>query len=274
MTRKTLLTSLSILLLTASVSFAADEVTFGSAALQPGDSWSDTATYSSNVTLNGSAQEQNTSRTKETSVSDVGGDGSIDAAVVTYSAASRNGAPLPVTGHSYAIAASGNSVDVSYAGGGTPSEGEIAFVRSDNAHFRQMRAYDRIFGGKKFTVGSTAQVNRNDAAELVNAGDGVNVSAFALTLRSVRTENGVEIATFDVSMTLNTGIKHGHGKGAAAAPAGGMVITLDGTLDVQVSNARPALLDVTGPVGVQLRKPSNALFAEGNGGASLRIEYF
>ena len=272
MTRKTLFTALTILLLAANVSFAAN-VTFGSAAVHNGDSWTDTATYASSVTLNNSVTEQTTTRTKETTATAVGGDGGIDAAIVSYTDASRNGAPVGVAGKSYAVHASGNGIDVSYSGGGTPSDDEIAFVRSDNAHFRQMRAYDRIFGGKTFTIGSSIQPNKNDAEELVNAADGVEVKAMALTLRSVRTENDVEIATFDISMTLETKVKHGRGKSASLAPAGGMAVSFEGTLDVFVSNARPALLDVTGAVTVALRKPSNAVIANGSGSASLRIEY-
>ncbi len=262
----------ALVLLSATLAFG-DDVTFGSAAVSTGESWTDISTYASHVTFGGNVREQTVTRTKETTVNAVGGNGAIDAAEVAYSAATRNDVPLPVVGRRYAVSSHGNSVDVAYADGGTPSAEEIAFVRSDNAHFRQLRAYDRIFGGKTFSIGSSVQPNKNDSAELVNASDGVSVNALALTLRSVRTEDGVQIATFDVSMTVGSNVKHGRGKSAAPAPAGGMTLSLDGTLDVYVSNARPALLDVRGPVSLSMRKPNNAVIADGTGSASLRIEY-
>ncbi len=270
MNRKLILTATTVLL--AATAAFGESISFGSSPVTAGESWNDTAAFESKVTLGSIEKETRVARTKETIVRNVSGNGSIDEAEVAYSSATRNGAPMPVEGKRYAVSASGNSIEVSYAAGGAPPEDEAAFVRSDNAHFRQFRAYEKIFGGQTFAIGESVPVHGNNAQDLVNASGEVEVRALALTLRSVSGSGDARTATFDVSMTLDSRAKQGKGK-KVDAPGGGMTLTLNGTLEVRVHDGRPMLLDVGGPLSVSVKKPSNAVIASGNGSASFRIAY-
>jgi len=248
---------------------SAESITFGSTDISAGDSWTETSSYSSNVSMSGVSHEKNVTCNKSSRVLAAGNNNRIESLEVTYADATFGA----VAGKRYAVSASGNSVDVSYANGGTPSAEEVAFVRSDNAHLNQFRALDRIFGGNTFTVGTSTSPHAKDAEELVNLADGVELRGMALTLRSVSGTGADRVAKFDISMTLGSGVTEKKKGKAPAAGNGGMTMTLNGTLDVAVANGRLLLLDVNGPISMTTRKPNNQAIADGSGSMSMRVSY-
>ncbi|HEX8172179.1 MAG TPA: hypothetical protein VF824_16715 [Thermoanaerobaculia bacterium] len=256
----------------AAAAHAADSVTFGSTSAAAGMTWSESSTFTNDVTIGGVGGgaplqvAQTSARSKQLTVREVGADGRIRSADVTYTAATDNDA---VTGKTYRVTRSGNTAEVTYANGGTPPAPELAFVAADNPHFAQFRAYERIFGGKTFTIGSSTEPNRNDAQDLVNASGEVTVTAISLTLRSVTSG----VATFDISMTLRSDVKKGRGHNAQEPASGAMTLTLDGTMTVAVATARVTSLDVTGPMHVTRTKPTGAVASDGSGNVSLHVEY-
>jgi len=188
----------------------------------------------------------------------IGNDGRIDSVEVTYNAASKPS----VAHHSYVVTPSG----VTYSGGGTPSAEEVAYVRADNAQFGQFRALERIFDGETIAIGSSFSPKKKDAEELLNVGESLRLRSMALTLRSV--SDGV--ARFDVSIGIDADPKEKKSKKSAT---GAMSMTLDGTLLVTVATARPVLLDVSGPLQMNVKKPDGGHAADGSGNAAMRIDY-
>lgn len=250
------------LLLTASIA-SADSITFHAAGAATGMTWNQSTSYAANVTVTVSdaapvTTQQNVSTQKSNRVLEVGGDGRIDSVEVTYSASSN----ASVAGHSYVVTPHG----VTYAGGGAVPDDEAAFVNSDNTQFGQFRALERIFDGTTIAIGSSFEPKKQDAEELLNIAEDVRLRSMALTLRSV--SNGV--AQFDISMTIDSDAKEKNNNKAAS---GGMSMTLDGTLSVSVSTSRPIVLDIAGPVHVDVRKPQGDRAVDGNGTASMRVDY-
>ena len=250
------------LLLTATVA-SAESVTFNAAAAAVGMTWNESTSYAANVTVTVDTSTpvqtgQNVSSRKSNRVLEVGGDGRIDSVEVTYAAASH----ASVAGRSYVVTKHG----VTYAGGGAVPADEAAFVQSDNAQFGQFRALERIFAGTTIDIGSSFEPKKKDAEEMLNIDDGIRLRSMALTLRSVHDD----VALFDISMSVESDAKE---KKADKTAAGGMSMTLDGTLSLSITTARPIVLDVTGPVHVDVRTPQGGRAADGNGTASMRIDY-
>jgi hypothetical protein len=189
MNRKIILIAL-VLLFTATAA-SAQTVSFGSSTPLPGvTDRNDDASYDTAITTAAGGKSATTTRSvtrsKTCRVLEIDNAGRMDAVQVTYGSASHAG----VAGKSYRVTPNG----VTYLGGAAPPAAEAAFVRADNASFSQFRAFDRIFGGKTFTVGQSFTPNKHDAEELLNVAAGTRLRSIALTLRSV--SDGV--ATFDI----------------------------------------------------------------------------
>lgn len=242
---------------------SADSVTFGNAAPVAGvTTWGDNASYATSIVTSAGESTATTSRSvmrdKTCRVDQLDNAGRIDAVRVTYASASIGN----VAGKTYSV----TPRSVTYANGSAPPASEAAFVRADNANFSQFRAYDRIFGGRTFTVGQSFSPNRNDAEELVNVAAGSRLRSIALTLRSA--SDG--IATFDLSMTVESNPKD---KKKASAAGGEMTLRFDGTLKMTVATARPVLLDVHGTLSGETKKPNGSHAGEARGTASIRVDY-
>lgn len=259
--KRTIHITLIALLITAT---ASAQVTFSSLEPVAGQtSWTETASYETSIIANAgestsSAINSNVTHEKTCKVLELDGAGRIDAVQVTYGAASNGN----VSGKSYVV----TPHDVSYAAGGTPSKDELRFVRGDNASFGQFRALDRIFGGKTFRIGESFEPNKNDAEELVNVAAGTRLRSMALTLRSVA--NGV--ATFDVSMAMESDPKE---KKSGKAANGGMMLTLDGELDVTVATSRPVRLEAGGPLKARTKKADGTRIGDATGDVTMRRTY-
>lgn len=259
MNRKAILFAL---LFTATLA-SAQTATFGNAVPLPGvTDWDDHASYDTTITTSAGTKSatstRNVTRDKTCRVLAIDNAGRIDEVQVTYNASSHAG----IAGKTYRVTPSG----VSYLGGGTPSADEAAFVRADNASFSQFRAFDRIFGGKTFTAGESFSPNKHDAEELLNVAAGTRLRNMALTLRSVA--NGV--ATFDISMTLESNPKE---KKSSSAAGGEVSMSLDGTLKMTVATAWPLQLDVDGTLRGGTKKANGSHAGDANGTASIRIDY-
>lgn len=245
-------------------SAASGQVTFSSLEPVAGQtSWTETSSYETSIiakagesttsTINSSVTHEKTCRVLE-----LDGAGRMDAVQVTYSSASHG----EVSGRSYVVTPHG----VGLATGGTASEEELRFVRSDNAGFGQFRALDRIFGGKTFTIGESFEPNNNDAEELINVAAGTRLRSMALTLRSVA--NGV--ATFDLSMAMESDPKE---KKSGKAAGGKMMLTFDGELDVTVATSRPVRLEAGGSVKARTNKEDGSRIGDAAGNVSMRRTY-
>lgn len=250
------------LLTIATAASAAESITFGSAAPVAGvTQWDDRGSYAMSITTSAGGRSvptaHNVTRDKSCRVEALDNAGRIDAVSVRYNAASAPG----VAGKSYRV----TPQSVTYAGGGNAPQNEAAFVRADNATFSQFRAYDRIFGGRTFTVGQSFSPNKNDAEELLNVAEGTRLRSIALTLRSA--SDGV--ATFDLSMTVESNPKH---KKTGSAAGGEMTLRFDGTLKMTIATARPLLLDVHGTLSGETKKPTGAHAGEANGTASIHVD--
>lgn len=252
--------TLALILLMISVSpLAAAEITFDPTDVAAGETWTETGSYGSNVTVTRSDSVQtfpaatqitSVTRTKVMKILAVGGDSRIDSLEVSYSAAS-----LPdVVGKTYLLTVQGQKVDaVTYKdpANGSPSAAEEAFVKKDNSHFGQFRALNRIFrGNSTFTTGqSPRKINKNDAAELVNASGDMAVDDLDLTLADVIGSGDDQVAVFDVVLKLKGSIKSKPKQGdetlIAEKFAGDVLMDLTGTLRVKV-NCRPAGLNLNG----------------------------
>lgn len=263
MNRKIILFALVLLFTATSTAASAQTVTFGSSApVANVTQWDDDATYGTSITTTAGGKSataaRNVTRDKTCRVLELDNAGRMDAVQVTYGSASLAG----VAGRSYRVTPQG----VTYLGGAAPPAAEAAFVRADNASFSQFRAFDRIFGGKTFTVGQSFTPNKNDAEELLNVAAGTRLRSIALTLRSV--SGGV--ATFDISMTLASNPKE---KKSSSANGGEMAMTLDGTLKMTVATAWPLQLDVDGTLQGGTKKPNGSRAGDASGTASIRIDY-
>jgi hypothetical protein len=261
MNRKAIITLIAMTF--AAVAASADSVTFHASEARNGMTWNESAEHSASVTLTTSSAapvttNNSSSSTKTNVVLAIGNDGRIDSVEVTYGAASN----ASVAHHSYVVTPSG----VTYSGGGAPSAEEVAYVRADNAQFGQFRALERIFDGETIAIGSSFSPKRQDAEELLNVGESLRLRSMALTLRSV--SDGV--ARFDVSIGIDADPKEKKSKKSAT---GAMWMTLDGTLLVTVSTARPVSLDVSGPLQMNVKKPNGGHAADGSGNAAMRIDY-
>jgi hypothetical protein len=254
--------STAIVLLFAATFASAAEVTFTATPAVSGLTWEDSSSYATSATLSaGSAapvtREYSVTRSKTCRALEVGGDGRIDSVEVSYSASSN----AAVAGRSYIV----TPQLVTYSGGGAPSAAESEFVRGDNAQFGRFRALERIFDGKTVAIGASFQPKKQDADELFEFPGG-RVNSVALTLRSVASG----VATFDISMSVSSDAKEKKSKKSAA---GGMSMTLDGTLMLSVATSRPVSFDVSGPISVNVKKPNGARAADGSGTLSIHTEY-
>jgi hypothetical protein len=259
--KRTINITLIALFFTAGVASA--QVTFQSSEIAAQTSWSELASYEMSITARAgqsktTSSSNNATHEKTCTVLDVDGAGRIDAVQVTYGSASNGN----VSGRSYIV----TPRNVSYAGGGAPTEDELRFVRGDNASFGQFRALDRIFGGRTFNIGQSFEPNRNDAEELVNVAAGTRLRSMALTLRSVA--NG--IATFDVSMKMESDPKE---KKSGNAAAGQMTLTLDGELDVTVATSRPVRLEASGVLNARTKKADGSRIGDATGDVTIRRSY-
>jgi len=259
--KRTWISTIAVFLFAATFASASD-VTFTASPAAPGLTWNDASSYATSATLSaGSATPVTTAssatRTKTCRALEVGGDGRIESVEVSYAAASN----AAVAGRSYVV----TPQQVTYAGGGSPSEAEVEFVRGDNAQFGRFRALERIFDGRTVSIGASFAPKKQDADELFEFPGG-RVNSVALTLRSVL--NGV--ATFDISMSVESDAKEKKSKKAAA---GGMSMTLDGTLTLSVATSRPMSFDVSGPISVNVKKANGVRAASGSGTLSIHTDY-
>ena len=272
---KTTLIVASLLML--ALPLMADSTTFTAADVVNGETWTESGNYSSSMTttvfdsvrsLPPTTQSLTVNRSKTEKILDVGGDSRINSLQVTYSAASL----ADVVGKSYKLTVTGNHADVSYfdPADGTPSPAEIAFVQSDNSHFGQFRAMNRIFGGQTFTVGEGVRhINKNDAADLINATTDVSVHGLDLTFTGVDS-NGFGI--FSTTLTLNAKMR-ANPKPTDEQPdaekfVGSMVVELSGTIKVNPATCRPGGLDLTGPSTLRGTRSASG---HGNGHDSMTV---
>lgn len=262
MNRKNLIITLIALTL-AAFAASAENVTFSAAGAHNGMTWSESAEYASSMTVTQSGgapvvSSSNASRAKSNRVLAIGGDGRIDSVEVTYGMASN----ANVAGHTYVVTPSG----VTYSGGGAPSAEEVAYVRDDNTQFGQFRALERIFDGTTIAIGSSFSPKKQDAEELLNVGDDLRLRSMALTLISVA--NGV--AHFDISLSVDSDPKE---KKSNKSATGAMSMSLDGTLAISVSTARPVALDVSGPMQMNVKNAKGDSASDGSGNASMHVDY-
>jgi hypothetical protein len=259
LTMKRVLICASLLALSMTPLLAAD-FSFTPADVVGGVSWTETGTYHSdlNIVLNDSARELppvtrtlDVTRSKSVTVVQAGGNDVINVLDVSYTAA-----PVAtVVNNTYRLTVKGNHADIAYADPtkGTPTDAEIAFVDGDNTQFGQLRALNRIFGKKSFTTDQAAKVNKNDAEELINVGPDLDVSDLTLTLRSV---NG-DVASFDISLTLQSNIKKGSPDQVDSPfSTGGMTIALAGTLQLKTTTCRPTSIVLNGTTTLTGSKPT------------------
>ena len=241
---------------------SAEEVTFHAVPATSGLSWTDSSSYSTSTTVSAGVgapvtNHYSVTRSKTCRALEVGADGRIDSVEVSYGASSNG----TVAGKRYVV----SGADVTYAAGGAPSDEEVAFVRGDNAQLGQFRALERIFDGATIAIGASFHPKKQDADDMLSFPAG-RIRNVALTLRSVT--NGV--AAFDVSMSVESDAKEKKSKKAAA---GGMTMTLDGTLEMSVATSRPVSFDVSGPITVSVKKANGARAADGSGTLSIQSEY-
>lgn len=272
-----------------STALQAQSVTFGSAPIGAGDQWSESASYTATITttvhdsvreVNSTTTAQSVTRSKTSKATAVGGDGRLNGVDVTYSAVSVNGTSLSnVVGKTYRLTVAGSNVTVAYAdGNGVPTADEIAFVSTDNAHFGQFRAIDKIVGGKTLAPGAVVTPNKVDAEELVNATEGIAVDSMTMTLSGVSGSGAAQVATFNVSIVLRGGVTKGASHKTTEEFAGAVTMTLSGTMDIKVQNSRPAGLNVAGPTSLAARKNAKAgttkqMTLSGAGNSSIAISY-
>lgn len=242
---------------------ASAQVTFQAAGIAAQTSWSETASYASNINTRAGESAaagvtSSVSHDKSCTVLEIDHAGRIATMRVTYGSASN----AAVAGRSYIV----TPQEVRYAAGGTPSDAERRFVRGDNSGFSQFRALERIFGGRTVAIGQSFQPNKNDAEELVNVAAGTRLRSMALTLRSVA--NGV--ATFDLSMTMESDPKE---KKSGKAANGQMTLTLDGELAVTVATSRPVRLEASGALQARTKKADGSRIGDATGEVTMRRAY-
>jgi hypothetical protein len=259
------LTLVAVLAL-ASPAFA---VTFGSATLAVGDSWTETSSYGSDITVtidngmgagnphNGNSllgptqrrQQKSISRVKSVKVTSVAAS-RISGLEVQYSQVTVNGVDQTsmFAGKKYAIDIDGNHVSsVAYVGSTAEvPAAEVAFVTSDNSNVGQVREMRRTFGGETVSIGSSLTAkNPND---LFDVGTGLTVSSFSMKLTSVEGEAPNQIASFDVALTITGGVKKGKGaSGDAPFATSSVQMNLAGPLRASVANGRIIDFSLSGP---------------------------
>lgn len=258
-----------LFVVTLTPAFATD-FSFTPADVVDGTSWTETGAYHTHltITLHDSARQitaippatpggaptpitrdVDVTRSKTVTIVTAAANDRISVMDVTYT-----DGPAFVLNKTYRLTVQGNHAGIAYGGTttGTPSVEEVAFVDGDNAHFGQLRALNRIFGKKSFSVGDNVRVNKNDAEELINVSDDLDVSDLTVTLTDV-TNN---VATFSMSLTLQSTIKKGSPDQTDGFSTGGMTIVLTGQLQLNTTNCRPTTMALAGTATLNGSKPA------------------
>lgn len=279
---KRTLFSLLLVVLSTTV-LAQTSVTFGPTDVAVGTSWTETATYRTDLPAmtvgeaTAPAISRTVSREKHVTVDDFDANGRIRRVTVVYERV--DGGPSAVAGRSFVVTRSGNDALVEGIGF-EPTDAERAFVEADNANFKLFFACEKIFHrARPFTVGEVEAIH-SLAEDLVNTTEGVNVDSMTIKLTGV--DPVTNVATFEVLTRLSTSAKNGRGRGAAAAP-GGMTLHLNGTMQVAVANSRILVLDLgknldanpnAAPnVTITAKKANQEPFSGATGHAWLQIVY-
>lgn len=278
----------TLLLLLFVPAMSADPVTFGSAVIVPGTSWTQVNSYGSSIHLavdNGmgtnkpysatlppdqALQERRVAVTRKVTVGSMSGP-KISSIVVEYLSVSVNQVNLTPTfgGKKYLVTMNGSHVTgVIYASGVVPPADEIAFVQIDNANIGQMREMTRTFGGETVVPGSF--LSAQDPEDLFDVQSGFNVDAFSMQLVSTAGTGAAQVATFDVSLTVSSSVRKP--KNAAQGdpvpfPESSVTINLEGTLRADVTTGRIIDFDFEGPARAGGRKEASADGVKGKAGA-------
>jgi len=272
-----------LLFFVAATAFAQTTVTFGPTDVAAGTSWTETATYRTDIAAMTVGDQTSPPisraihRVKVVTVDDVDANGRISQVTVLYSSVS--GGPPEIDGKSFVVVRSGNDALVQGVGF-EPTDAQRAFVEADNANFRLFFACEKIFHRPQpYTVGVPEAIH-SFAEDLVNTTDGVSVDSMTIALTGV--DPLTNVATFDVVSTVSASAKKGRGHSSATA-AGGMTCNLSGTMKVAVANSRILLLDIGKNLAVEpsappnvtftAKKPGGEPFSGGTGHAWLQIVY-
>ena len=219
------------------------------------ETWTETLSSSSDLTItvhdSYRVQQRNLAAnmavTKAMTILAVGGNGDASSVSIDYTSAQLNGSPLPVAGKSYVVDLQGGHVgSITYPGGGTPPESEVAFVALENRSLDRLSAFNRTFGGIATDV--WVDVPKPLAARLINASADTNIDHLRLKLRSITGTGDDAVAEFDAELALETPMKKDKADRKTAFAFNGWLQRNfpTGTIRVKVASCRPVGLSFGG----------------------------
>lgn len=244
-TRTSLL--LASLIVIGTTAAAAD---FTARPLEAGESWTETLSSASDltITLNDSYRSQQRDIdtdiriSKTMTVLGVAPNGDASEVAVTYGDVTQNSTTLPVSGKTYHLDLQGGHVGVSYPGGNAPPAEESAFVARENRSLDRVSAFGKVFDG--IATNDWVSVPKPLAARLINASEDTTIGQLRVKFRRIEGTGDDAIAEFDADLSLVTPMKK---NGSDRKTAFGFSGTLyrnfpTGTIRVRVASCRPVLL--------------------------------
>jgi hypothetical protein len=252
---KTIRTFLIVVLSLTGIAVPAAAVELAARPLAVDESWTESLASSTSLTVtihDSYRQQQRTvttdvAVTRQVTILALESNGDASNLAVTYVAATANGTTLPVQGRTYHVAIQGNHVgSVTYAGGGTPSAEEEAFVRRENRSLDRISAFRRIFDG--IDTDDWVDVPKPLAGRLMNADDETVVDSMRVRFRRVTGTGDDAVAEFDAALSLVTPMKKGKNHKEEEAPFAGTLRREfpSGVIRVALNSCRPVELDFHG----------------------------
>lgn len=155
----------------------------------------------------------------------------------------RTLATSPVSGRSYAVRWSKKQgLSATGLDGGAVSPEEMSQIEGDFDDLGEDDAFSTFLAGQSFQPGQRLDVPKEVYDDLFDGDDGLAVDAFVLTLRETSVVLGVDVAVFDVAMTMSGN------PGGDDGPPLAMTMPLAGRFLVRIADAWPVLLDLSGPL--------------------------